>query len=157
MAGFRFHEALRGGFYFLAEPTDERAIDVDLEIRLDGIRRFAKERTGTIVGRLEIEDFVATEVRGRIGLSVVNQRRLPYELDFEREGVSYRLVGEKYIGLMDAAENVTYLPMSLYEVVDGKAAAELGRASLRFDLRGDLRRTLRSLRPFWSLASARGT
>ncbi len=150
MAGFRFHETLRGGFYFLAEPTDERAIDVDLDIRLDGVRRFARERTGTIVGRLEIEDFVSTDVTGRIGLAVVNQRRLPYELDFEREGTRYRLAGEKYIGLLDAGENVTYLPMSLYEVVGGKAASELGRANLRFDLRGDLRKTLRSLRPFWS-------
>lgn len=162
MAGLRFHESLRGGFYFLDAPTDERAIDVDLEIRLDGLRRFAKERTGTIVGKVTVEDFVDTEVEGRIGLAVVNQRRLPYEMDFvgPRRGgdasdrIPYRLVGEKYMGLLDAAENVTYLPMSLYEVTgDPKKplGREIARATLRFDVRGDLRRTLKSLRPFWSL------
>ncbi len=160
MAGLRFHETLRGGFYFLDAPTDERAIDVDLDIRIDGLRRFAKDRSGAIVGRLSVDDFVDTEVEGRIGLAVINQRRLPYEVDFDgpargRTGkVRYRLVGEKYIGLLDAADNVTALPMSLYELIGErgreKLGAEIARATLRFDVRGDLRRTLRSLRPFWS-------
>ncbi|CAN5266368.1 hypothetical protein BH09MYX1_BH09MYX1_22880 [soil metagenome] len=153
MAGLRFHETLRGGFHFLDAPTDERAIDVDLDIHIDGLRRFAKERTAAIEGKLVIEGFVDARVEGRIGLAVVRERRLPYELTFEGPSqsngggtVRYRLVGEKYVGLLDAGENVTHLPMSLYD----PSAREIARATLRFDVRSDLKRTLRSLRPFWS-------
>lgn len=156
MAGLRFHESLRGGFYFLDAPTDERAIDVDLDIVVDGLRRFAKHKSGIVRGRLSIDDFVDTEVEGKIGLAVINERRLPYELGFRgpaRAGgasIAYRLVGEKYMGLLDAGDNVTALPMTLYELAGDRLGAEVGRATLRFDVRADLKRTLRSLRPFWS-------
>ena len=36
--------------------------------------------------------------------------------------------------------------MSLYD----EAGCEVGRATVRFDVRSDLKKALRSLRPFWS-------
>ena len=147
MAGLRFQETLRGGFHFLDDPAAELPVDLSVEIRLDGLRRFAKERTGTVRGHLTIEGFADGPFDGTVGLAVVAQRRLPYDFSFVASaGKTYRFRGEKAFTIFELAEPVTLLPMSLYD----EAGKEVGRATVRFDVRSDLKKALRSLRPFWS-------
>lgn len=146
MAGLRFQETLRGGFHFLDHPVAELPMDVSVEIRVAGVRRFAKERTGTLRGHLTIEGFADGPFEGTVGLAVVAQRRLPYELGFVAgDGKAYRFRGEKDFTIFELAEPVTLLPMSLYD----ETHREVGRATVRFDVRSDLKKALRSLRPFW--------
>ena len=146
MAGLRFQETLRGGFHFLDHPVDELPMDLSVEIRLDGLRRFAKERTGSLRGHLTVEGFTDGPFEGTVGLAVVAQRRLPYDFSFvASNGKTYRFRGEKDFTVFDMAEPVTLLPMSLYD----EARKEVGRATVRFDVRSDLKKALRSLRPIW--------
>ena len=146
MAGLRFQETLRGGFHFLDHPVDELPMDLSVEIRLDGLRRFAKERTGSLRGHLTVEGFTDGPFEGTVGLAVVAQRRLPYDFSFVAgDGKTYRFRGEKDFTVFDMAEPVTLLPMSLYD----EARKEVGRATVRFDVRSDLKKALRSLRPIW--------
>jgi len=146
VAGLRFQETLRGGFHFLDHPVDELPMDLSVEIRLDGLRRFAKERTGSLRGHLTVEGFTDGPFEGTVGLAVVAQRRLPYDFSFvASNGKTYRFRGEKDFTVFDMAEPVTLLPMSLYD----EARKEVGRATVRFDVRSDLKKALRSLRPIW--------
>jgi hypothetical protein len=147
VAGLRFEETLRGGFHFLDHPAAELPMDLSVEIRLDGVRRFARERTGTVRGHLTIEGFTDGDFEGTVGLAVVAQRRLPYDFSFVAgDGKTYRFRGEKDFTVFELAEPVTLLPMSLYD----ETGREVGRATVRFDVRSDLKKALRSLRPFWS-------
>lgn len=146
MAGLRFEETLRGGFHLLADPAVELAMDLSVEIRLDGVRRFLRERTGTLKGHVTIDGFADGPVEGTLGLAVVAQRRLPYDFSFvANDGKRYRFRGEKDFRLLELVDPVTLLPMSLYD----EESREVGRATVRFDVRSDLKKTVRSLRPFW--------
>jgi hypothetical protein len=146
VAGLRFQETLRGGFHFLDHPVDELPMDLSVEIRVEGLRRFAKERTGSVRGHLTIEGFTDGPFEGTVGLAVVAQRRLPYDFSFVAgDGKTYRFRGEKDFTVFDMAEPVTLLPMSLHD----EARREVGRATVRFDVRSDLKKALRSLRPIW--------
>lgn len=147
MAGLRFEETLRGGFHFLDHPEAELPMDLSVQVRIDGVRRFAKERTGTVGGHLTIEGFTDGPFEGAVGLAVVARRRLPYDFSFvAQNGKTYRFRGEKDLTILELAEPVTLLPMSLYD----EAGREVGRATVRFDVRSDLKKAVRSLRPFWS-------
>ena len=122
-------------------------MDLSVEVRIDGVRRFAKERTAALLGRLAIEGFADGPLEGTVGLAVVAQRRLPYEFGFVAgDGKAYRFRGEKDFTIFELGEPVTLLPMSLYD----DTRREVGRATVRFDVRSDLKKALRSLRPFWS-------
>src|SRR5438309_379751 len=80
----------------------------------------------------------------------VRERRLPYDFTFRGDDDrEYRFHGQKDVTMIALHDTMTTLPASLYDA-DGK---EVGRAVLRFDVRGDLVKFLRSWKlwvPAWS-------
>lgn len=140
--GFQFKETMTGTYHLLATPLEERAITFTIGAKVDGLRRFLKDKTASIQGEVDVEGFADKRpLEGTLGLKLLDERRLPYEFTFtgndERE---YRFRGQKDFTLIAVTDSMTVLPASLYDA----AGNEIGRAVLRFDMSHDLRSFLKS-------------
>jgi hypothetical protein len=152
--GFQFRETMTGTYHLLATPLDERAITFTIAAKVDGLRRFLKDKVATIEGEVDVEGFADKRpLHGTLGLKLLDERRLPYEFTFrgndERE---YRFRGQKDFAIIAVTDSMTVLPASLYDA-EGN---EIGRATLRFDMQHDMRTFLRSWKlRAWSWPSLR--
>jgi hypothetical protein len=76
-----------------------------------------------------------------------DERRLPYDFRFEaNDGKRYHFRGQKDLNPLSFHDSFTLLPASLYE----EGGREIGRATLRFDLRGDIKKLFGSFRLRWA-------
>jgi hypothetical protein len=143
MFGFRFRETMRGMYHFLDRPLEERGIEFTIAVESRGLRDFARTRTAAIHGEVELEGFARkTPLAGTLAFKL-DERRLPYEFTFSADdGKSYRFRGQKDFSLFAVADSISTLPASIYDA-EGK---ELGRAIVRFDLRADTGKLLKSFR-----------
>ncbi len=142
--GFSFRETMRGSYYLLADPTDERAMSFTIRVRADSLRSFAQSPVARIEGTVTLEGF-ADEVPldGKLAFNLHDQRRLVYDFTFEsQDGHPHRFRGQKDITPLALLESFTTLPGTIYE----GTTKEVGRATLRFDLRSDFKKLLRSFR-----------
>lgn len=140
--GFQFKETMTGTYHLLATPLDERAITFTIGAKVDGLRRFLKDKTASIAGEVDVEGFAdKVPLEGTLGLKLLDERRLPYEFTFRgNDDREYRFRGQKDFTLIAVTDSMTVLPASLY---DGEGN-EIGRAILRFDMSHDLRSFLKS-------------
>ena len=152
MAGFRFEETMRGSFYLLDKPEDERAMEFSIEARVDNLRRFVRDLNARIRGVVTLEGICKhANLDGTLGLKLVRENRLPYDFSFTGEdGKKYRLRGEKNFTPLGITESLTTLPASLYDADD----KEIGRAIVRFDLRSDWKKFVLSFRPRLALGGS---
>jgi hypothetical protein len=143
MFGFRFRETMRGTYHFLDRPLDERGIEFTIAVVGSGLRNFAKTRTAAIEGDVELEGFAKkTPLAGTLAFKL-DERRLPYEFTFAADdGERYRFRGQKDFSIFSVADSISTLPASIYDA-SGK---ERGRAIVRFDLRADTGKLLKSFR-----------
>jgi len=142
--GFSFRETMRGSYWLLDAPTDERAIDFTIQARADDVTRFARDKTWRIRGTLDAEGLATrSDAEGTLVFKLLDERRLPYRLRFRGDdGRFYELSGQKeWLGVAPLA-SMTTLPASLYD----DAGEEIARATLRFDLRADWGRWMKSFR-----------
>jgi hypothetical protein len=142
--GLSFRETLNGSYWLLDEPTDERAIALALEVYTEDLRRLAASKTWSLRGTLDAEGLAsARTVHGSLVFKLFDERRLPYRLAFTGDdGKRYELSGQKEWSGLAPLESITLLPASLYD----ETGEELGRATLRFDLRADWARWMKSFR-----------
>jgi hypothetical protein len=144
--GFMFRETMRGTYFLLADPTNERAMSFTVAVKAKGLRSFAREPVARISGNVVLDGFADGELEGTLAFRLHDQRRLIYEFRFVgNDGHPYRFRGQKDVTPLAPIESFTTLPGSLY---DGESK-EVGRATVRFDLRGDLKKFLRSFRPIF--------
>jgi hypothetical protein len=143
MLGFRYRETLHGGFYLLADPVDERAADLLLDVQAKDVAAFVQSRTASLAGDLTLAGF-ADHVHAEGTLVVdADAKRARYELSFRgNDGETYRFRGHKEISWLNLLDSLTLLQASVY---DG-TAREIGRATIRFDARGNLGSLVRSIR-----------
>jgi hypothetical protein len=142
--GFSFQEALSGSYWLLDDPTDERAIALTVDAYADDVRRFAADKTWRLQGTVDAERLAtARGVQGALVFRLLDERRLPYRVTFQGDdGRRYELSGQKEWSGFAPVESITLLPATLYD--DG--GDEVGRATLRFDLRADWARWMKSFR-----------
>jgi hypothetical protein len=142
--GFAFVETLRGNYYLLADPTGERGMSFTLRATAREFVSFAHDPVARIEGRVAIEGFADdAPLVGSLAFRLRQQRRLTYDFAFVGNDTKpYRFRGQKDFTPLAIVESFTTLSGSLYD--EGKR--EIGRATLRFDLRSDLRKLLRSFR-----------
>jgi hypothetical protein len=142
--GFSFRETMSGSYWRLDAPADERAITFTIEARAHDLRRFARDKTWRITGTIDAEGLASRRpLEGTLGFRLVDERRLPYRFDFVGDdGERYELSGQKEWSGLAPIESMTLLPASLY---DG-GGEEMARATLRFDVRSDLGRWMKSFR-----------
>lgn len=140
--GFQFRETMTGTYHMLAAPLDERAISFTIGAKVNGLRQFVKDKVADISGVLDAEGFAdKVPLHGTLALKLLDERRLPYEFTFRgNDGKDYRFRGQKDVKAIALTESMTVLPASLYDA----AGQEIGRATLRFDVRQDMRSFLRS-------------
>jgi hypothetical protein len=143
--GFELVEAFSGSYYLLDRPLEDRAIRCTLRLRVDGMRRFLRERKIEASGTIHAEGLAdGRELHGTLAWKLLDEKRVPYDLAFEGDdGEAYRLRGQRDFFMHDAVDSLTVLPASLYDAND----EEIGRAILRFDPKTELPVLLRSFRP----------
>jgi hypothetical protein len=144
LLGFSFRESLRGNYWRLDAPTEERAIAFTIEARARDLRQFARDRMWRLNGRIDAEGLATRRpVEGTLGFKLIDEQRLPYRLRFQGDdGRAYELSGQKeWLGVAPIA-SMTTLPASLYDDKN----EEIARATLRFDLRADWGRWMKSFR-----------
>jgi len=136
---------MRGSYYMLSKPEEERAMEFSIEARVDNLRRFARDLNARIRGVVTLEGLCKhANLDGTLGLKLARENRLPYDFSFTADdGKKYRLRGEKNFIVFGIIESLTTLPASLYDADDH----EIGRATVRFDLRSDWKKFLFSFRP----------
>jgi len=139
-----FHENMAGAYHLLARPLEDRSAELSLDVTIDRLRDFVRSPALRVEGSLSLEG-VATErpCTGKIGLRIVNEQRIPYDLNFQGDdGHDYRLYGQRDLTVPKLADALTVLPMSLCDAT----GREVGRAVLRFDARTELKQLLKSIR-----------
>jgi hypothetical protein len=142
--GLSFRQTLRGGYWRLDAPTRERGVDAVLEARAADLRVLVRDRTLLLRGTLDVEDLaVRAPAEGTLVFRLLDERRVQYRIRFRGDdGRSYELSGQMEWLPFAPLESVTTLPASLYD----DQGAEIGRGVLRFDLRREGFRFLRSFR-----------
>lgn len=143
MRGFEFSETMAGSYHFLSSPSDEHPISFTVRARSGGLLQFWRTREVEIEGAIDAEGFADhRSLRGTMGLDVLRTGILSYSFRFQNnEGDDYAFVGQKDVDARRLAETMTILPGKLLR--EGKPVAQ---ALLRFDLRNDLVRFVRSFR-----------
>lgn len=142
--GLSFRETMRGTLWRLDAPTQERAVDVTLEARADNLRELARDRTFRLRGTVDVEGMATrAAAEGTLVFKLATEQRLPYRVRFRGDdGRSYELSGQKEWLAVAPVASMTTLPASLYD----EGGQEIGRATLRFDLRVEGWHFLRSFR-----------
>jgi hypothetical protein len=146
MIGLTFRERMAGTWHRLEAPTLERPIEFDLQARVPHVTELLGNTVAQVKGRVVAEGLTGgADFEGTLGLgALVRERRLPYRFAFRADdGRTYRFDGAKEVSLMDLPRSMTVLPAYIFD----DQGEEVGRAVLRFDLRGDLLKFLRSWRP----------
>ncbi len=143
MVGFAFRETLHGGFYLLADPVDERAADLLLDVDTPDVAAFVQTRTARVKGELTLSGFAdAARADGTLVVDP-DEKRASYELGFRgNDGETYRFRGHKELSWLSLLDSLTLLHASVYD----ETAREIGRATIRFDARGNMGSLVRSLR-----------
>lgn len=145
MAGFEFHETMSGSIRLDASPERERAISFTVGARVDGMRQFVLDRKAAVQGSMEIEGLAShAAARGTMLMDPIVGRQVGYELEFKDDsGRPLRLSGRKSVEFLRLMQTMTTLPADLLD----EHGARVGHAVLRFDVRSDLFRFLKSFRP----------
>jgi hypothetical protein len=140
--GFLFRETMRGSYHRLDEPARDRAIEFTILSQAKDMKRFAKDKLCEIEGEIVAENLAGKRpLVGTLGLKLLDERRLPYRFSFEGDdGKRYELRGQKDFTPIAPLESMTVLPASIYD----ESGEEIARCTLRFDLRHDLVKFLRS-------------
>jgi hypothetical protein len=142
--GVSFREWLTGSYWRLDAPMDERAIDVALQARAPDLGIAVRDRRWDLSGVVDAEALATRrDVEGSVALRLLDERRVLYRLAFSGDdGRRYELSGQKEWSSLMPFDSVTLLAASLYDV----SGDEIARATLRFDLRADWARWVKSVR-----------
>ena len=142
MSGFEFAETMAGSFRLQGAPH-ERAMSFTIRARSPSFLKFLRAPTVEIEGEVDAEGFADHQVlRGTLEMDLVRKRRLSYAFSFRaNDGAAHAFVGEKILKA-PFAEAMTVLPGQIRDAA-GQVVAE---ALLRFDVRSDIARFVRSFR-----------
>jgi hypothetical protein len=143
MAAFEFQETMTGSFRLAGEPR-ERALSFTVRARSPRVRAFLTRPEVEMEGEVDAEGFADHRLlRGTLGLDMIRTRTMPYALHFTaNDGKAYSFVGKKTLHAASMVESLTVLPGAILDA----GGAAVGEALLRFDLKSDLVRFLRSFR-----------
>jgi hypothetical protein len=145
MFGFELAESMTGSWHSFDAPLDDRPVRMKLRLTVDGLRKFALERSIKVEGTIWA-DGLATErsVSGDIKWRLLDENRVPYRLEFDGDdGRLYRIQGQRDFFVYNAIESLTTMYASLYHE-DGH---EMGRTTLHFEPKVELPALIRTFRP----------
>ena len=143
--GVSFREWLTGSYWRLDSPTEERALDIVLQAHpLDVGAAIRARRSWRLTGTIDAERLATQRpLEGTLAVRLLDERRIPYRFAFSGDdGRRYELSGQKEWTSLLPVDSMTLLRARLYD----EGGEEIGRATLRFDLRADWSRWLKSVR-----------
>jgi hypothetical protein len=143
VSGFEFHETMIGSFRLRGDAHD-RPMSFTLRCRSPRWLAFIARPEVDIEGEVDAEGFADHRyLRGTLGMDAIRTRTLPYAFRFTaNDGKDYAFAGKKTLHAMRMVESMTVLPGAILDA----AGAPVGEALLRFDLRSDFARFLRSFK-----------
>lgn len=143
MAGFEFYETMAGSFR-LHDDARDRRMSFTIRARSFTWASFLRRPEVDIEGEVDAEGFADhRHLRGTLGMDPLRTRILPYAFRFsDNGGAPHTFAGKKTIRAGRLLESMTVLPGSILDA-GGRA---VGEALLRFDVRSDLGRFLKSFR-----------
>jgi hypothetical protein len=146
--GFSFRQTWTGSYWRLDAPTEEGAIAFTIVAEANDVRAFTRDKTWRITGTIDADRLASAQrLTGTLALRPLDGRRIAYRFAFRGDdGRRYELGGQEEWSRMAPIESLTLLPASVYD----DRGDEIARATLRFDLRSDWARWLRSFRVWWS-------
>jgi hypothetical protein len=111
------------------------------------VRAFARDKTWRITGTIDAERLArGRPLDGTLVFRLFDERRIAYRFTFPADdGRRYEVSGQEEWSGLAPVTSLTLLPVSLYD----ERGDEIGRAMLRFDLRSDWARWLKSFRLRW--------
>ena len=141
---FEFRETMAGSYHLLDAPDEERPISFTIRARSLGLRSFFARPEVEIAGELDAEGFADHRMlRGTLGLDLLRKGTLDYGFAFAgNDRQRYRFEGHKTVSVLDPVESMTLLPGKIL----GARGDEIALAVLRFDVRHDMLKFLRSWR-----------
>jgi hypothetical protein len=146
--GFSFRQTLSGSYWRLAAPTEEGAITFTIAAVANDVRAFARHKTWRITGTIDAERLAsAQDLVGTLAFRPLDGRRVAYHFTFRGDdGRRYELSGQEEWSRISPIASLTLLPASVYD----EHGEEIARATLRFDLRSDWAKWIKSFRVWWS-------
>jgi hypothetical protein len=135
LPGLALREPMSGSYFLLRAPTEEHALSASVEIHTDDLTEALREKAFRVGGTIDAEGLAtARPLTGSVAWSLLHQGRLVYRLAFQGDdGKRYEMTGQKEWSGLSPIHSLTLLPASLYD----EDAEEIGRGTLRFDLRAD--------------------
>ena len=143
--GFEFSQTLSGAYHTLEAPGDEHPISITIRARVHDMKSFALDPTARIEGEIDAEGFADHRaLEGTLEINPILRQKVIYDFSFpNNDGRDCRFHGEQDLTILRSpVKAATTLPGSIY--VDDEESA---RAILRFDLKEDLLKLLRSFKP----------
>jgi hypothetical protein len=148
MLGFSFRQNMSGSYWMLDAPADDRAIAFKIDAASPDVRALVRDKTWRITGNIDAERLASGKpLEGTLAFRLLDERRVAYRFTFQGDdGHRYELSGQEEWSGMSPVRSLTLLPASLYD----ERGEEIARATLRFDLRSDWAKWLKSFRLRWS-------
>lgn len=144
MPGASFCEWLTGSYWRLDSPTDEPSMELAIEAYAADVRELLRERVWQLSGSIDAERLAARRpIDGTLCFRRLGEKQIQYRIGFRGEdGCRYELSGHKEWNGLAPLDSLTLLVAKILD----EEGDEVGRATLRFDLRADWARFLRHLR-----------
>lgn len=145
MIGLSFRETMSGGYHLSGAPGLDRPMSFTVGVKARSLR---EALLGTPVfdirGMVTAEGFADHKaLDGTLLIDPLRRRELAYDFRFEgNDGHVYTFRGKKDLSEGHLVQAMTVLPGALLDA----SGAEVGQALLRFDLRSDIVKFLRSFR-----------
>lgn len=135
---------MSGHYWRLDAPTDERTIAFTIDAYARSLLELARNKTWQVTGTIDAQCLASgRELEGTVSFKLISERRMPYRLSFVGDdGHRYGLSGQREWSGLSPIDSLTVLPASLYD----EGGEELGRATLRFDVRADWASWMKSFR-----------
>ena len=142
--GVSFRQIMSGSYWRLDTPADVRAIAFAVEASTHDLGSFMRGKTLSLRGEIDAERLASGKpLEGTLSFKLLGERRIAYHLTFSGDdGRDYELSGQEEWSGFSPVESLTLLSASLYE----RGGEEVGRGTLRFDLRAHWMQWVRSFR-----------
>ncbi len=144
MIGLTFRETMSGGYHLSSAPDQDRPMHFTVRASLPSVRSVLGAPVFSIDGEVFAQGFAEHRVlHGTLKIDPLREKVIAYDFDFEGDdGERYAFRGKKTLSEGNLVVAMTVLPGGIHDA----GGAEVGRALLRFDLRSDIVKFLRSFR-----------
>lgn len=144
MPGFEFRETMAGSLRVVGRE-EAAPISVSIRARAPSLSALFRRPEVEIEGEVTAEGLAARRpIRGAIAARPLSARRIAYCFEFTGDdGAAYAFSGEKTLALGALLASFSILPGEIRDA----GGSVVGQALLRFDVRNDAIRAMKSFRP----------